>query len=56
MAESDVMWGGPKSGIPCPMSTGCAADDEAVNELGAQELPNPEGEASGGAPRRPQQQ
>jgi hypothetical protein len=31
---------------------GYAADDEAVNELRAQELPSPEGEASGGAPPR----
>jgi hypothetical protein len=29
---------------------GYAADDEAVNEPRAQELPSPEGEASGGAP------
>ncbi len=44
---------GPKSGIPCPMSTGT----RLMNEPRAQH-PSPEGEASGRAPappRRPQQ-
>jgi hypothetical protein len=52
MGESDVMWEWAEERHPLSDEHGYAADDEAVNELRAQELPSPEGEASGGAPPR----
>jgi hypothetical protein len=46
------MWEWAEERHPLSDEHGYAADDEAVNEPRAQELPSPEGEASGGAPPR----